>query len=423
LVILFACFLLVSVTLQENELIDLLNLRNAQWSSPVTIKWIGNRSPSGVRNAISNVSTGIESFDTHDTVANENNRSTSINTSAVPENLLRRGDVVVNLTKLSWSMKARRGQFSVAPVNTHFLSDLKLLKIQLSLNYDRNSSCQHVDKAIMNGCYGLGSTMGNFNAIMVKNMLEGVVFDGVDGFECSWFQRDKTKLCSTMFGDCYFPAITRSQGNNQNGTCFDVEWFRQKYGSEALFSAHFSWMSSDVATETEPCIALHIRRGDACINNDRTCFDYDDYLKATKLFVNLYPELQRIVVVTDAHDFPLQTFQSLVKVVTYTSEVNRSKYNVDHLRNATIETWTPENRDLQNATSELLAEVSAASRCKAFVGTFSAGVSKWIFHNMLTRQGRVPLFYSIDGCLKNAFTGKEYSDRKCEARFLSDYNW
>jgi hypothetical protein len=51
----------------------------------------------------------------------------------------------------------------------------------------------------------------------------------------------------------------------------------------------------------------------------------------------IYPELQRIVVVTDGDDFPLERFQSLVKDVTYTSEVNRSKYNVNHLRNESID--------------------------------------------------------------------------------------
>jgi hypothetical protein len=379
---------------------------------------------SGFINAVDNVSSGIEIFVVNDAVANPNNGFTPANATAVPDYLLKRGTSLIDLIKFNFSTRARRGLFSLAPVDADFLSDIKILKAQLSLNYDRNSSCKHVESSAMNKCYGLGSTIGNFNAIMVKNMLEGIVFDGVDSFECPWFQRDKTKVCSTMFGDCYFPAITRSQGSNQNGTCFDLEWFRQKHGSQALFSAHFSWMSSDVATETEPepCIAVHIRRGDACINMDRTCFDYDDYLKATKFFVNLFPELQRIVVVTDAHDFPLEKFQSLVKVVAYTNDVNRSKYNVDHLRNESIAIWTPENRDLENATSELLAEVSAASRCTALVGTLSAGVSRWIFHNMLTRQGRVPLFYTIDGCLKNAFTGKSFSNRRCEPRFLSDYS-
>ena len=452
--ILLGVFGFFAVTLR-NEFSELLNLK-LQWSSAVsTEKVISNRSSSGstndvvnasagnvtpeFTNAVVNVSAGIDTPEFTNAVVNasagietpdltntttESNQFISANISiAIPEALLRRGDVIGDLANFP-AVRRRRGQFFLAPVDNDFLSDLKLLKIQLSSNYNRNSTCFHVDYPAIHSCYGLGSTVGVMNEkLMLDMMNKGVVYDTVDDFECPWFQRDKTKVCSTMFGDCYFPALTRSQGNNQNRTCFDLQWFKEKYGLKRFFSSHFSWMSTDVATETEPCIALHIRRGDACINNDRTCFDYDEYWRATKLFVNLYPELQRIVVVTDGDDFPLQKFQSLVNEVTYTSDVNRSKYNVYHLRNESFEKWIPELRDLENATSELLAEVSAASRCTAFVGTFTAGVSRWIFHNMLTRQGRLPLFYSIDGCLRTAFTATAYTNRQCEPRFLSWYDW
>ena len=63
---------------------------------------------------------------------------------------------------------------------------------------------------------------------------------------------------------------------------------------------------------SEPCIALHIRRGDACIMHDRECFEYDTYYRAVKLFVDKYPHLNRLVVLTDADDFPLEKFQELI---------------------------------------------------------------------------------------------------------------
>jgi hypothetical protein len=441
-VVLLCVFLFFIVTFR-NELSDLLNL-NSQWSSAVsTEKSITNRSSSGstrLTNASANdASARIDTTQFTKAVGNtsvvnntspeftnaairESNRSTSANHS-IPEELLSRG-TAVDLSNFA-AVSRRRGQFFFAPVDNEFLSDLKLLKRQLSLNYDKNSSCLHVDYPVITNCYGLGSTMGVVTERTMLGMLNNrMVYDSIDALECSWFQRDKTKPCNTMFGDCYFPALTGRQENNENGTCYDVEWFKQKYGLRRFFSSQMSWVSTDVATETEPCIALHIRRGDACINKERTCFDYDDYWKASKLFVDLYPELQRIVVVTDGDDFPLERFQSLVKEVTYTSEVNRSKYNVYHLRNESYTKWLPELReDLENATSELLAEVSEASRCTAFVGTFTAGVSRWIFNNMMTRQGKLPLFYSIDGCLRTAFTPTSYTNRKCEPKFLSWYNW
>lgn len=341
---------------------------------------------------------------------------TSMNTVLLHEELLRNHSVITfaNLARV----RRRRGQLHLADVDNNFLSDVALVKLQLSLNYDTNSSCNAMKYRVITSCNGLGTHMGTLNGNMVEHMENGEIDRNIDQFSCLWFENDKTKPCNTMFGDCYFPALTWGRATNHNGTCFDIRWFQKKYGTDHFFSVHFSWMSGDAVTETEPCVALHIRRGDACINKDRRCFDYDDYWRATKFFVDQYPELQRLVVVTDGDDFPVAKFQSLVKDVTITGEVNRSKYNVNHLRNESFSVWAPEARDLGNSTSELLAELSEATKCKALVGTFSAGISKWIFHIMMTRQGRVPLFYSLDGCLKTLFKKDDYINRGCDPVFL-----
>lgn len=340
----------------------------------------------------------------------------SENTVLLHEELLRNHSVITfaNLSRV----RRRRGQLHLANVDNTFLSDVALVKMQLSLNYDSNSSCTAMNDRVITSCNGLGTNMGTLNGNMVEHMERGEIDRNIDQFSCLWFENDKTKPCNTMFGDCYFPALTWGRATNHNGTCFDIKWFQKKYGTDHFFSVHFSWMSGDVVTETEPCVAIHIRRGDACINKDRRCFDYDDYWRATKFFVDQYPELQRLVVVTDGDDFPIAKFQSLVKDVTITGEVNRSKYNVNHLRNESFSVWAPEARNLGNSTSELLAELSEATKCKALVGTFSAGISKWIFHIMMTRQGRVPLFYSLDGCLKTLFKKDDYINRGCDPVFL-----
>jgi hypothetical protein len=126
----------------------------------------------------------------------------------------------------------------------------------------------------------------------------------------------------------------------------------------------------------------NITCGDACIG--RGCFNYDQYWNACKFFKEKYSSLiTEIVVVTDADDFPLGYFQSLGLIITYASDANRTKYNVNHLRNFSIDVWTPENRDLGNATSELISEVLLASQCQALVGTLTSGVSRWIMYNMI----------------------------------------
>lgn len=318
----------------------------------------------------------------------------------------------------------RRAQFQEAPVDQAFLTDLHRLHSELSDNYSvSRSGCRRVKTSrIKLECFGLGTTVGRINRKMVRYMMDrNQIFSDIDRFTCGWFARDKKRSCSTMFGDCYFPALTtRGRSNHtQSGVCHDIRWFYKKYGYEGLYAGHFSWLLGDSPpterSEPQSCIALHIRRGDACINSDRQCFDYDTYYEATRLFVEKYPHLQRLVVLTDADDFPLSRFQSLVKEVSYAAEVNRSKYNVNHLRNESNKVWSPEFRNLDNATSELLEEVAQASHCTALVGTFTAGISKWIFLNLLTRQGRVPLFYSLQGCIRNAWASGDYFDEGCDS--------
>jgi hypothetical protein len=309
-------------------------------------------------------------------------------------------------------LKARttRAHLHVAPANQEFLNDTRLLHSQLDLNFDLNhSTCPRAKSTL--SCYGLGTTVVRFNHIISKVGL----LEDVDDLECQWFQNDKTKICQTMFGDCYFPALTRGRYNETDRTCHSRRWFMNRYGKEAYIAAHFSWLLSDpVGVPHQPCLALHIRRGDACINPDRHCLDYDKYYRATEIIVRLYPEINRLVVVTDADDFPAQQFQALVPNISFFAEQNRSIYNVQSLRNQSVGVWAPEFRNLGNATSELLNEVYQASQCFGLVGTLTAGISRWILLHLIMRQGRIPVFWSLEGCLRNAFKVSDFDFRGCE---------
>jgi hypothetical protein len=352
---------------------------------------------------------------------------------------LLRNSSILSIQNLSIS-PARRSQLQLADIDTTFLADLRLVHYQLNYNYDPTvSNCKRIStkKMAMGGaCFGLGTQVGRFNRKMLRRVKQGrQVFHDIDSFTCGWFERDRTKECNTMFGDCYFPALTtrgrratqKETGGNGTAdaanekTCHGIQWFGRKHGEEALYAAHFSWLMGDIVPDEqqavpppEPCIALHIRRGDACINADRQCFSYDTYYRAVQFMVHRYPQLQRLVVLTDGDDFPLEQFRILVSTIDYPTTVNRSKYNVLHLRNESIEHWAPEHRNLDNATSELLDEVARASQCTALVGTFTAGISKWIWLLHMTRQAKVPLFYSLQGCTKNAWESGDFTDEGCE---------
>jgi hypothetical protein len=81
----------------------------------------------------------------------------------------------------------------------------------------------------------------------------------------------------------------------------------------------------------EPCIvALHVRRGDACVNGGRSCFDYPLYWRGAMDLKRMH-NLNSMVLVTDADDFPFQEFNSSFRV--YSSSKDKSKYNVMHMAN------------------------------------------------------------------------------------------
>jgi hypothetical protein len=314
----------------------------------------------------------------------------------------------------------KRAHLRITAIDYDFIVDTRLAMDQMSLNYDGNSSCHRtpVRKAVKK-CYGLGGTISNFNRVLLRRFKMHQTLNRVDLYRCFWFINDKTKPCDTLF-DCYLPSLS-NRYPNRNGTCLDLTWFIKRHGDSAFHAVIALWMFGKeefLDTPPEPCIALHIRRGDACIMADRKCFPYEDYFKAVKLLVDRHVFLNRLVVLTDADDFPLAKFQSLIPNVTYTQSYNRTRYNVNHLRQASYEVTAPEYRNMENATSEFFSEIEQGWQCSALVGTFSAAVSKILFNLMLARQGRMPLHYSLDGCGRNIWHGSSDSDEGCAPNVL-----
>jgi hypothetical protein len=326
----------------------------------------------------------------------------------------------------------RRAQFQLGKVNNEFLRDVRKAQDQMTSNYYFRSSCARKRaKKVIKECYGLGGTLSSVARYILRWIQMNQVLHRLDVFTCTWFQNDKTKTCTTMFGDCYFPAVETYVQIGNDTNCESFGWFFSKYGEYALYAVIMSWMfggltlldthnnaSAPLVEPPEPCIAIHVRRGDACIMKDRKCLEYDAYLQVVQLFVDRYPHLNRLVVLTDAHDFPLERFQAIIPNISYATQYNRSRYNVEHLRNESYAVTAPEHRNMENATSELLSELAEGSQCTALIGTFSAAVSKILFNLMLIRQGRVPLHYSLHGCGNNIWYAGRDSDAGCEKQII-----
>jgi hypothetical protein len=273
-------------------------------------------------------------------------------------------------------------------------------------------------------CYGLGSTFVHLNNILKDLMVQNqTVVGDIDQFSCPWFQRDTTKSCETMFGDCYLPSLSGRWFGNATSECFSVEWFKEKWGNELYFAAHLDWMlpfpiGENTGGDASSCLALHIRRGDVCHALRRKCLNYGRYYQAVKAILHHSSEpLKRMVVMTDGDDFPLDEFRELVPEVVFSTDTDRHKYSVEHILRKPIRQRWPEHRDLGNSTSELLQEMALAAQCTAMVGTFSASISGLVFAQILARTGRVPPFYSLESCLNQVST-LEIHEKGCQPSWL-----
>ena len=108
----------------------------------------------------------------------------------------------------------------------------------------------------------------------------------------------------------------------------------EKYGEVVHYSAALSRATKPAAaaaagapplSSSEHCIAVHVRRGDACINPDRRCHDYDEYEAGAGRIQRAYG-LHRLYVLSDADDVPLARWGRRFTVEHQTA-MNRSRYS------------------------------------------------------------------------------------------------
>jgi hypothetical protein len=97
-----------------------------------------------------------------------------------------------------------------------------------------------------------------------------------------WYDNLSSDLCLTNAFQTtlthLYPSSLSVRVSNPNGTCHDTHWFLRWHGDNAFYGVVAAWMlGHEIGVEPESCIALYIRRGDACNWPRRTCFPYKDY--------------------------------------------------------------------------------------------------------------------------------------------------
>ena len=311
-------------------------------------------------------------------------------------------------------------------------------------------------------CVGLGSLLVGVAQASAEGLEQGkrsVYAPDVSEFRrrgeppCAWFTKDGSKKCDRLFG-CYLPRL---RATCEKAACDalqrdDPAIIRNVWGPTARvppapglakrpdagrrrrhFAATlFALLHGDVGRQRAPrgppsprdCVLVHVRRGDACLNKHRTCrarrvpfspASHRDvpghadraYVDAARRLKDAYG-FRELRVVSDSAALPLAAWAADFETVTVLSSFDRNKYDVAaeaSLTSKELRAQFPERRmaagELGNATAEALGDVAGARslECRAFVGSFSASMSKALFAQLLIRHRMVPPFVSVGGCV------------------------
>lgn len=282
-------------------------------------------------------------------------------------------------------------------LNASFAEDLAQLETQLKQAY--SMACKVTPQSVQMPCYGVGSSLidiiGNVSEAHLNGRRASII--GNTKKKCKWALADKTKKCSSLFG-CYLPSLAYSSLDCQDK--FSTAWFEEKWSKLIHFAATTQFLLHSKTSVPSPelfkrddCIAMQIRRGDACYNQDRHCHNYQEYLDAALKLSDLYG-MSRLYLLTDAMDFPSALFQK--HGFTVINEIrNNTKYNTS--------TFPEQHQQgLGNALSEVLEDILGSQQCRALVGQFSSSVTKLAFSSMITAHGMIPPFVSLGGCAGQA---------------------
>mmetsp|Transcript_3124 Transcript_3124/g.7069 ORF Transcript_3124/g.7069 Transcript_3124/m.7069 type:complete len:406 (-) Transcript_3124:39-1256(-) len=325
-----------------------------------------------------------------------------------------------------------------------FPFELRQLVRQLRLQNAENS-CLPRDKAGVK-CAGLGTMLLMLAVHLANATCAGHGLDVIEDKRCAWFHADQSQKCSHLMG-CYVPTLQRPPHMNKpllenvgsgcgahNGSAQSSNWFLLRWGKVA----HLAGVMHYVLTEDErtapvsiprlnindDCIAVHVRRGDACLNPDRECHEYDDYLGAALTIKRLYG-LQRLYVMTDDTGVPLTKWGGHFRSVSQAS-IERSGYDVSNITHSAVRrykkvadrTTFPENRVASGVlgsqpVAEYFSDFKSGSRCRALVGSFSSSTTKLLLLQMITRHGMMPPYVSLGGCLEQVVSTEYTESERC----------
>lgn len=160
------------------------------------------------------------------------------------------------------------------------------------------------------------------------------------------------------------------------------------------------------------CVALHVRRGDACPTSWRHCPALEQFLVAARVMARRY-SLNSIFVASEDSIVISQVLDAMRTTkpgsepwsTVFFQEYDRAPLSQPmRKQHGTTRYWVeqrlryakPGERPLgRRPILEFLVDVEAASRCRAIVGTMDSHGTHLMLLRMASRHGAVPPFYSL----------------------------
>jgi hypothetical protein len=253
----------------------------------------------------------------------------------------------------------------------------------------------------------------------------------------AWSRADKTLTCGSWYG-CYWLSVLRnascSPENDRrprgfaysNSSRFERRWGPLFYAAATIDAW---WRPADVLQQRindrvddawrlaslnpdrgdRRCIAIHIRRGDACATPWRRCPSVEDYLQVARTMARRYGIRTLALATDDAEVAAMLTTTRDEKARPWdrvvAQPIDRTQYqtNASHCggsgKHCWVETKLKRGQLSSTPVLDVLADVELLSGCSAFVGSFDSRTSELIFMRMVARRGVVPPFYSVQGPL------------------------
>lgn len=264
-------------------------------------------------------------------------------------------------------------------------------------------------------CYGIGTVLALASCALreaFETCSGGTPVLQNDAGRCEWFTNDKTRGCTTMF-DCYLPPVSEiMDAPYLQGKITTLE--KHAKLTQRMIDGHHSPPAG------ENCLAVHVRRGDACNVPGRGCRSNDEYKDAvSKILRNLTNDAKDsrsspyVYVMTDDATFPFAQWNLSFPVQHIdfdrsnlsTRILGKSENKSDYLEDR------PEARNRRNelgttAARDVFRDIDRARRCKAFVGTFAAALSQIVFLLMNADRGYQPQYSSMDGNSMESAVGR-----------------